>query len=225
MKNFCFIERKIKMASEKKIILVAVDIERTGSFMIKNKTLSIGFYIGDGIGNKLSTHKFNTTVKWPKYGEETEILDYGDFEPRCWDEFWVKLQHSIVEKCVENAKSEKETWTEVADFLNDLEIKYPESEYEIKFLSDNPAFDIGNIDYGLEKYANRLPMRYSSKGVYRSVIASDDMIGMLSGKEFQITQTLINNQVEQQYLHDPIYDANKIYLQYIYALLYKEKKD
>jgi hypothetical protein len=74
-------------------IYVAHDIEKTGSFLIANPVISIGFVVGDGKGAILETQKFNFQVRWPAQN------DYGDFEPRCWDEFWSKQPERIVEAC------------------------------------------------------------------------------------------------------------------------------
>lgn len=191
---------------------VSVDIEKTGSFLIQNPVISVGFFVGDDQGNKLLTKKFNMQVKFPVKD------DYGDFEPRCWDEFWSKLDQKIIEASTENAQPQETAWKAVNAFLDELEAKYD----KIKFLTDNASFDIASIDYNLEKYCKRAPMRYNSKGKYRSVISADDMLDMLPEKELKLAYEYIN--ANSKHDHDPVNDAHNIYLQYIQAIKYKNSK-
>ncbi len=200
----------------KKIILVSHDIEKVGSFIIKNPIISVGFFIGDDKGNQLHTHRFNISVKWPIFDIETKsICDYGDFEPRCWNEFWKTLDPEIKNKCLIDTNPPAQAWKDISDMLDNLEILYPESDFIIKFLTDNASFDTASIDYALEKYANRAPMRYSSTGKYRSVISADDMFEMLPPNLYSIENSHINSIVKHD--HDPVNDAHYIYLQYIAA--------
>jgi hypothetical protein len=211
------------MAS-KKVILVAHDIEKTGSFIIANPIISVGFFVGDDQGNTLLTRKFNIQVKWPTYvynGDNKEKMLYNDFEPRCWDEFWSKLDPAIKDRCLVDAKPAQEAWFEVSKFLDELEILYPEDTHKIVFVTDNASFDTASIDYALEKYCQRAPMRYSSKGKYRSVKSGDDMYDMMPDERKHEAKERIDKLVKHD--HDPVNDAHFIYLQYVEALKYQKE--
>lgn len=200
-------------------VFVAIDIEKTGSYLIQNPIISVGFFIGDIEGKTISSHKFNIAVRWPIYiNDDSEIESYGDFERRCWVEFWSKLDKKILNKCLQNPTPEKPeiVWQNISRFLNELEEKYPDKK--IKFLTDNASFDIASIDYALEKYCGRAPMRYSSTGKYRSVISADDMFDMLPN----LIQDKYKKEIDEIVIHDhdPVHDAQFIYLQYVYAMRY-----
>lgn len=208
---------------EKKVILVAHDIEKTGSYLIQNNIISVGFFVGDLEGNKLLTKKFNIRTRWPTRCTLTnEIINYGEFEKRCWDEFWSKQPKSVFDSCI---SPPPEYTIEVArgikTFLDDLEEKYPEDSYKIKFLTDNASFDTASLDYLLEKHTERAPMRYSKSGKYRSVISADDMFDMLPSEIKKKAEEEMDKIVKHD--HDPINDAHHIYLQYVAAMKYKPK--
>lgn len=194
-------------------VYVAVDIEKTGSSFTKHKVMSVGFFVGDRNGKCLETKRVNLDVKFPSEG------NFGDFEERCWQEFWSKLDSKIIDILTTDQVSQQEGWNQVAKFIDGLEEKYPNTK--IKFLTNNTSFDIANIDYNLEVYCSRLPMRYSSKGKYRSVISADDMLEMLPNSLYSAARQRIHSVVKHD--HDPINDAHSIYLQYIEAILYKER--
>ena len=82
-------------------VYIACDIEKTGSMLIKHKVNSIGFYI-EIVNSDRSiieeTYKYNISVKHPTFNEDGECIDYGDFEPRCWNEFWGKLDKDILKE-------------------------------------------------------------------------------------------------------------------------------
>jgi len=208
----------------KECIYVAHDIEKAGAYIIQNPIVSLGFYIGDDMGNLLQTVKFNFIAKWyqtaiTQITENEEILkvtDYGDFEPSCVQNFWLKLDPIIKARCFEPEPLEPFLgWTAVSHFLQSLEDKYPDDKYNIIFLTDNPSFDTASIDYALEKYVGRLPMRYSSTGKYRLIIAADDAFDMLPSKYRNNAQKKIKKIVKSD--HDPVNDAHYIYLKYIMA--------
>ena len=175
---------------------LAVDIEKTGPNLIKHPVISIGMVLGDANGNVIAKHKINLLVDWPKDNQ------YFKFDPRCFTEFWEKNPSAIL-ACRESP----EPIEQAAGFkqLNDLLLMY-ESKYDLVFLTDNASFDIATLDYNLELYCNRAPMRYTSKGKYRSIIAVDDMFSMLKLK------FVYNN------IHDSVNDALDIYNMYMVVL-------
>lgn len=195
------------------VVYVAVDIEKTGATFTQHKVMSVGFFVGDRNGKCLETKRFNLDVKFPS-GD-----NFGDFEERCWIEFWSKLDSKIVDILTTDPLPQKEGWVSIGKFVDSLEEKYPNAK--IKFLTNNASFDIANIDYNLEVHCSRLPMRYSTKGRYRSVVSADDMLDMLPNSLYTAARERIHNTVKHD--HDPVNDAHSIYLQYIEAILYKEK--
>lgn len=193
-----------------KLICVAVDIEKSGC-MFKYPIVSIGFVVGHK-KEIYEKKRFNIQVNWEKESNG------GDFEDRCYDEFWSKQPQNIIDECIDNALSAEQQYPLLAEWINQLETTYPSPEYKISFLTDNASFDIASIDYGLEKYLNRKPMRYSSTGKYRSIISADDMLYMLNDENKKKAYFEINKDVVHD--HNPVNDAHFVYLQYYYALLF-----
>lgn len=206
------------MSSLKKIF-VAVDIETTGAFMVQNAINSIGFWIGDEFGTDISSKKFNIEVTWPAI-VNGEIINYGDFEPKCWNEFWSKQSSEIIEKCKSGAVSKEEAWKQIREFIDNLEIQFPENSHQIVFVTDNGSFDIAFINYGLEMNTGRAPMRYSSSGKYRQIHQADDAFKTLP-KSLNVSEwKRIEGIVKHD--HDPVNDAHAIYLMAVSAAAYKK---
>jgi hypothetical protein len=193
-------------------VCVATDIEKCGS-LYKHPVVSVGFYVADlETGQELQRRKFNIEVVWPN-GE-----DYGDFEERCWTEFWVPfVPPHFVKELKENCLTADKAWRDIAEFIDSLEETY--SRDRIVFVSDNASFDIANVDYNLEKYVGRRPMRYSTRGKYRSIVAADDMFDMIPQPARKMYHTGIDQIAKHD--HDPINDAHYIFLQYFYAMKHK----
>ena len=189
---------------------VALDIEKTGCMHYKHPVVSIGYCVGDGQGNIYTKNKFNLTVNWPTINNDN-IIDFGDFEPRSWKEFWMKQDNKLIDEL------KKDTVTQAIGFqafnmlLKNLEEKYG----ELIFLSDNLSFDIACLDINLERYCNRRPLRYSSfSDNYQSVLPADDLLYSLPQEIIkEATEKFITPYVKHD--HDPMNDAEYIYRQYI----------
>jgi len=180
----------------KRKIYVAHTIEKAGYKIIAYPVVSVGFAIADDI-DIISTHKFNILVKWyitqqqltprqaPQNNTEQNdaivgqnaltVSDYGDFEKKTVDEFWNRVPIDTQELQTD-AKPANEAWAEIAAFIDNLETEYPDAE--IIFLTNN-SFDTANIDYNLELYTKRHPMRFSTTGAYRKVLNANDMFAMI----------------------------------------------
>lgn len=197
----------------KERIFVSVDIEKTGSMLSKHKVISVGFVIAnfEGLLNKI---RINMDVIWKTTNEG------GDFEPRCWYEFWSKQPDHIIDACKVLALPQDRGWFATAGWIDNLKKMYPSDKYIITFLTDNASFDIASIDNNFEKYVNRLPMRYSTDKEYRSIISADDMFAMLPDNVIAEYTDKINKLVKHD--HKPENDAHYIFLQYFYAQLYRE---
>jgi hypothetical protein len=234
------------MSDKRQTIVIAVDIEKTGDRLMADKIISIGLRIGypeaplenksprDDISfqNKgwlIETKRFNFQVEWFRLqSQETKEYNidqktYGDFEPRCVDEFWCKQPYDIIEDCKKEALPPKEGWANFRAYIDALEEKYPYQQHKIKFLSDNPSFDIAAIDCELERYGH--PILRRTKGAYpwphnyRSVVAADDCLFLLSEK--QEKKVLENIKQVVNHDHNPCNDAYVIYLYYVYAVAIK----
>lgn len=198
----------------KNVILIGVDIEKAGDSMIRYPVVSLGITVTDINGKVLEQFKINFTVKWfDKNG-------FGDFEPRCVNEYWTrKVTPKVLESCRTDSVVPAFGWSKLNDYLLALEQRYPENTHKIVFLSDNASYDIANIDYNLDKYLQRNAMRYSFTGKYRSVKAADDMLDMASKKYVKEAYERIKSVVLHD--HDPVNDAHFICLQYVEAMRYK----
>jgi hypothetical protein len=180
-------------------LIVAVDIEKAGP-TFDHPIVSVGFVVGT-LDKVLEKKQVNFKINWDT-----------DFDYNCKTEFWDKLPPTIVDSYKENAEDPEYGWANVNSFLTSLEIKYP--DHKLIFATDNASFDIAHIDYNLYKYVKRKPMRYSTTEKYRSVIAVDDMLDMISGNKS--IKKSINEEAPHD--HNVLSDAMNIYLQGQYIL-------
>jgi hypothetical protein len=192
----------------RKEIFFAVDVERTGTHLISGKTCAVGFFLGNAQGKELVSKRWRLAVEWPKLGD-SGVVSYGDFEPKCWDEFWAKQPKEYIESIKRAAQTQQKGWESVAAWIEKWERDYDPEKYKIVFLSDNPSFDIAAIDYALEVHTGRLPLRYSSTGEYRSVKNPMQMFDMLPHD----TQAAFKKRMQEAGIvhnHDPVEDARLI---------------
>jgi len=201
--------------SEKKTILVALDIEKAGCQLMTHPIISIGWCIGDTDGTVLDKSSLNIQTDWPITNESGKVIQYGAFEPRCWDEFWSKQSPELIRELKRDTIPQPVALQYFSSFLDSLENKYPENTHKIKFLSDNAAFDIATLDYNLEIYAGRRPLCYSKTGKYREVEALDNMLDMLPSEIVNVEKVKINDLVKHD--HHPANDAEVIYREWLLA--------
>jgi DNA polymerase III epsilon subunit-like protein len=189
---------------------IAVDIEATGASYKKHKVLSVGFVVGDGTV-VLERKRFNVLALWKP------VEEGGDFEARCINEFWSKMDEKTKEECKRDAVEDFVAWKAIEGWLNEMEHKYE----KIEFLTDNASFDIARIDYCLDKYCDRLPMRFSTTGKYRAIYSADDMYEMLSSEQ----RAICDKQIAEIVVHDhnPVNDAEYVYMQYVMVMKYRLK--
>lgn len=187
-------------------ILIGVDIEKTGKMLMKHPVVSIGFAVCNDMAELIDSRRINFAVNWKPESEG------GDFEDRCWTEFWSTLPHSIIDACKVDAHTQEEGWRSVAVWLDSLEQIYPPEQYKIMFINDNPSFDIANIDYNLDRFVNRPPMRYTSTGQYRTITTVDDAFYMLPKQAIGQMKQDINKVVKHD--HNPVNDAHFMCQQY-----------
>lgn len=187
---------------------IAVDIETTGASYKKHKILSVGFVVGDGV-ELLERKRFNISANWKS------VEEGGDFEARCINEFWSKMDEKTKEDCKRDALEDSVAWKAIESWLNEMEHKYR----DIAFLTDNASFDIARIDYCLDKYCDRSPMRFTTTGKYRAIYSADDMYSMLSSEQ----RAICDKQIAEIVVHDhnPVNDAWYVYMQYVMAMKYR----
>ena len=140
-------------------VIVALDVEKKGP-LFQNPVINVGVAWGTSI-DTIQTMSF--------------CFDYKDapFDKQCYDEFWSK-HLDILKRIEEAAKEPKAEWTRFNTLLMELD------DPSIEFESDNPAYDIEAIDFHLYTVlGRRLPLRYTSKGVYRSISDSSERIKAL----------------------------------------------
>lgn len=191
-------------------IFVAVDIETLGAWYC-HPVVAVGFAIGDHKGNILETKLFTISANWKPCSQG------GDMEDRCYNEFWSK-HPDMMRVYQKDAVEPPIAWNMINEFINNLEKKYPDKK--IKFLTDNAAFDIARIDFNLEKYCKRLPMRLSTTGKYRALYGADDMLAMLPPRARKEADKVIDTIVIHD--HNPVNDATYVYHQYIQAIKFRD---
>jgi len=129
-------------ADQVKELYLTVDIERWGK-QFYHGVGAIGACFGDAGGNIIEQKAFCSKVP-PK----------DDFEKRTWDEFWSKhpdVLARIDAAAVPNALGAFKEW------VLDIEKKHGpfgrkhRGNVKLKLISDNPAYDIGNINLELFK--------------------------------------------------------------------------
>ncbi len=207
-------------------ILFALDIEKAGAKNIKHPIVAIGYVIGTK-EKVLTRGIIRLQVKWPTI-EDGKVTSYGDFEPRCWDEFWgdsKKMPAALMEELRRDAVPYDEGIKQFAAVLDELETKYGDkSLYKVKFLSDNPSYDTAALDVALEQVCGRDPMRYDSKGKYRGLSDPWDMLDILPADHKAQVLAAVETQMGSVVLHDhnPTNDAELIYRQYLAALAAKK---
>lgn len=188
---------------------IAFDIEKAGCGLIGHPIFSIGICVGDADGNVLQKKRINLRIGWPLVDDNGRIKNYGSFEPRCWDQFWSKQPKDLVEQLKSGAVDQHEGFASFSRFLDTFE-----DNAEVVFLSDNPSFDIATLDANLERYSNRMPLRYSASWAYRTVVDTDSVMDLLPKRELaKITEKFVDPFVVHD--HDPANDAEYIYRSYV----------
>lgn len=105
-------------------------------------------------------------------GATSAIKTYGSFEPRCWEEFWSKnidvlnKLNATTDEIHETPLPRRHFRTVRSDYVG-MSVRQTIDRYvvdilkanpatDIRIVSDNPAFDIGRIDYQINADSIRL---------------------------------------------------------------------
>lgn len=134
---------QITQDTVKPLAILCFDIETSGSNIINNAILSIGYCLGDQNGNILKKDRFSF-----------EMDSEHCFEERCYKDFWSKNM-DILKTLQDEAKPIKE---QLLNFIT-LVDKF-DDEYDLRIISDFKDFDLAFVNYYLVKYLNRRPLNY-----------------------------------------------------------------
>jgi hypothetical protein len=206
------------MTDSKNPLYVVFDIEKAGT-PTKFPIVAVGYVAGDQNGRIVSQGRQCIQVEWPRRDSEGKIADYGDFSPSCWEGFWCRLPQDTIKMFQEKAIPKEHAWNAVHQWFLDLQRKYD----DIILVSDNPAFDIAEVQMCLEKpheLAGRSEfqaLRTSIKDplVYRDVYCADTIMMQFD----RATRKWITDRVAAvvKHDHDPMNDAENIYRTYLAA--------
>jgi hypothetical protein len=135
----------------KEYYFLAVDIESCG----KNDILAIGLVFGKRTGEVLEKHAF--CAKPP--------LSQSGFDKETWNQFW-KHHPDILARI--DAASTEDPIKEFYEMVVRIDLKYGpfgrkhKDVAELRLVSDNPAYDIGLIDYHLiQRFGKKLNACFS----------------------------------------------------------------
>jgi hypothetical protein len=149
---------------------IAVDLESTGATGGKIVAAGIAYCDGEVGALKVTEHgmrryQFGDFTTPTVDGESVldkdgnivnkeGVLEYGSFEPRCWNEFWAKQSASL--RCellcgITSDLNDPSTWANMRDWINVLCSEAVLAGRTPIIVSDNPAFDIGVTDSELRK--------------------------------------------------------------------------
>lgn len=184
-------------------VYLAIDIEKTGR-RLTDPIVAIGVAIGDK-KTRLVLEKRSFYLPVPKN---------EDIEKNCWDEFWSKpdnlkiLEHIRANQQYDTEKAGIEAFDKYLDELTNL---YPGRSIEI--VSDNPAYDIGSLDYVLHEYCNRYPLRYTKDivPIYRWIVDPSERLEQLG--KYQFAKEVIEKTYNAIHDHEPSNDAHFILCQ------------
>ncbi len=135
--------------------VLALDIEKTGCYMISNEIIAVGMAVyipGDGLYLRRFTFKIA-----------------GNYEDKCVEQFWNKNQELLAEL---TRDQEFNTWKEFMDVIDDLDKKYN----NLMIVSDNSSYDIAHINHALEKNLGRRGLNYKLDEFYRNIIDTDSFL-------------------------------------------------
>ncbi len=182
-----------------------MDIEKAGA-AYRHPITSLAFCVGNAKGEIMERRKWNIRVNWP------DGYSYGDFEPRCWEEFWSSKVPALKQACTENpdAAEPHVVYQEVVDFIDKMEKR---ANGNIVFVSDNPGYDQANIEYQVQAVLGIDWTMRCRPGNYYSMRNPFEMMYLLP----KVRRTRIIAEVKKhvKHDHDCINDATFIYLAYV----------
>jgi hypothetical protein len=166
---------------EKPIALLAIDIETSGGSILKNYILSIGWCLGDLNGKVIDCRRI-----------DFQPIEGRIFDTFVYDSFW-KGHSNILNEILKNPKPPLQAITEFAAVLDGFE-----SLYDLRIITDNPAFDLYFISYYFEFFLSRLPItrKFGRNELYRPVFDTDSFHRGFIHQDYQIPFTSDGNVVQ-----------------------------
>jgi hypothetical protein len=151
--------------------VIAVDLESTGATGGKIVAGGVAYADGEVGALKIMDHGMrryqfggftNPTIDGESMMDKDGnilnregFVDYGDFEPRCWDEFWAKQPADVRRELLcGQAGQNRHTWADMRGWIDMLCSEAVLAGRTPILVSDNPAFDIGITDSELHKLAS-----------------------------------------------------------------------
>ena len=196
-------------------ILCAIDIETSGPNILKNGIISIGYCIGNIIGQIYLKKRINIKTDDIIFDPETE-------------KFWYK-HISILELLKVNQIAPEEAMKE---FIQDID-KY-DLMGKLIIISDNITFDIGFLNYYLAKYLDRHPLTYRLGKEFRPVYDIDSYARGILQKDYQSiwthdleleTKLKFKIKRNKDLIHTPDNDAEYIYNLHRMTLIRKNSRN
>lgn len=192
----------------------AVDIESAGR---QGPIVSIGLVIGT-VETVIHKERINVQVRWPTervmlfHDVTASLEDYGDFEPRCWVEFWAKLPRTTIELLQKDALLPVDAKKRFRQIIQEY------CPGEVTYLTDAPAFDIGLLNRWLSSMGTwQLPFSPDCQE-YNSIYDPCDMLKMTPSWWPKLNKNLIHD-------HDPVNDALYMLLSYRLVEQWQNVKD
>lgn len=186
-------------SNQRKNGYIAIDIEKAGDH-INQAIIAIGVAYGDTEGNLDEKRRFCFAVP--------EEIEFKPSTLKWWKEDDNKKK--ILEQIKKEAVPLEDGMRNFLEFWSKIEEKYPDNTATI--CSDNPAYDIGHIDFLKNKLFGGETIRFTtrSKGepIYRWIIDPSVVLWKL-GIDKEIEKK-VNQYVEHD--HMPDNDAYFIYL-------------
>lgn len=128
------------------VVVLAIDIETSGSLLGHNGILSIGASLQNLDRKEIESFFVNM-----------QLVDGRSFEESCRRDFWDK-NPIILEFVSQQAVHPTQGMKAFGAFIDNAQRTYP----NLIVVSDNPSFDIAWIDYYLSVYGDRKPLRYNA---------------------------------------------------------------
>jgi hypothetical protein len=191
--------KKAKVETPRKGYWV-IDIEKSGD-VTPLGIVAVASLLGDTEGNIIKEQV--VCFKVPKE---------SDFEERCWKEFWNKPgMRAILDRIIKESKSTASCLKDIEEFKAAAEKEFPGRNLTI--VSDNPAFDIADLDYLRYTLSDAKKLRYTAEGTYRSISDPSEQLEALG------LYKKAKAEIEAKFPHDhwPGNDVRHIYHMQLYA--------
>jgi hypothetical protein len=192
--------------------ILAFDIETRGEDMIAHGIMSIGFCLGHA-------DRFEV-IQSGRISLKPIVEEFQTVEKRCMNEFWSK-HPEVYKQLVDEAIQPNIGMYKLSSMLDQWDCNY-----DLRIVSDNPSFDLGQINFYLARYGMRPLSRNRMTGEYRNMYDSDchargvralgHESAWISDKD---TARELGFEIETSATHLPDDDAKHIYEMYVKTVL------